>query len=64
MKETVIVLDSDRQFLGYTHPAIARRLIRQGKASVYANVPFAISLDSSSSKQIRSGLVSFSKLVF
>lgn len=43
----VIVLDASRQFLEYAHPAIARKLLKDGKASVYSREPFAIQMHKS-----------------
>lgn len=43
----VIVLDSERRFLEYTHPAIARKLLKDGQAIVYSKSPFAIQLNKS-----------------
>lgn len=46
MKETeVLVLDAERRFLDYTHPATARKLLKEGKAVVYSRAPFAIQLN-------------------
>lgn len=48
MKEQeVLVLDADRRFLEYTHPAVARRLLKEGEAIVYSRDPFAIQLNRS-----------------
>lgn len=44
MGENVIVLDADKRFLEYTHPAAARKLLKEEKAIVYSREPFAIQL--------------------
>lgn len=44
MENEVIVLDSERRFLEYTHPATARRLLKDGNAVIYSKAPFAIQL--------------------
>lgn len=43
----VLVLDADRRFLEYTHPAVARKLIKDGQAVVYSRDPFAIQIKKS-----------------
>lgn len=40
----VIVLDATRQFVRNVHPAIARRLIKDGAARVYSRDPFMIQI--------------------
>jgi hypothetical protein len=40
----VTVLDEENRFLEYTHPAVARRLLREGSATVWSKEPFAIKL--------------------
>lgn len=44
IENEVIVLDSERRFLEYTHPATARRLLKDGNAVIYSRTPFAIQL--------------------
>jgi hypothetical protein len=44
VKKEVLVLDKDKRFLSYCHPARARQLLRDGNAKVYSRVPFAIQL--------------------
>lgn len=69
MKETeVLVLDSERRFLDYTHPATARKLLKEGKAVVYSRNPFAIQLNKAveapgrfKRKEIDMGVVNFTK---
>lgn len=46
MREEVLVLDAERRFVAYIHPAAARRLLKEGKATVYSKVPFAIQIQS------------------
>lgn len=41
----VTVLDQEQRFLEYTHPAVARRLLREGSASIWTKHPFAIKLN-------------------
>lgn len=41
----VTVLDHENRFLEYTHPAVARRLLRDGSATVWTRDPFAIKLN-------------------
>lgn len=38
----VIVLDAERQFVDYVHPAFARKLLKEQAASVYSKEPFVI----------------------
>jgi hypothetical protein len=40
----VTVLDSEQRFLEYTHPAVARKLLKEGGAVVWSRDPFAIKL--------------------
>ena len=40
----VTVLDNDSRFLEYTHPAVARKLLKDGGAVVWSREPFAIKL--------------------
>lgn len=42
--EEVLVVDSERRFLEYTRPALARKYLREGKARVFSKNPFAIQL--------------------
>jgi hypothetical protein len=42
--QNVTVLDSASRFLEYTHPAVARKLLKEGAAVVWSRVPFAIKL--------------------
>jgi hypothetical protein len=46
-EKVVIVLDAERRFLEYTHPAMARRLLKEGRAVVYSKNPFAIQIQRS-----------------
>lgn len=43
-KSKVSVLDVDNRHISFTHPAKARRLLREGKASVFSINPFIIKL--------------------
>ncbi len=49
----VIVLDSDRQFVDYVHPAFARKLIKEQAASVYSRDPFVIQVKNKDSLLIK-----------
>lgn len=40
--KTVPVLDSKNKFLSFTHPAKARKLVKDGKCTVFNNEPFVI----------------------
>jgi hypothetical protein len=42
--EEVLVVDSEKRFLEYTRPALARKYLREGKAKVFSKNPFAIQL--------------------
>jgi hypothetical protein len=46
-EKIVIVLDSNGCFLENTHPAMARKLLKEGQAKIYAREPFAIQLNRS-----------------
>lgn len=46
-EKEVLVLDAERRFLGYAHPAMARRLLKDGKAIVYSREPFVIQMNKS-----------------
>ena len=46
-EQHIVVLDANQCFLEYTHPAIARKLLKQGSAVVYSRDPFAIQLSRS-----------------
>jgi len=52
-EKEVLVLDAERRFLEYTHPALARKLLKEGKASVYSKEPFAIQINRSISSPDR-----------
>lgn len=43
-EKEVLVLDANRCFLSYTHPAIARKLLRDGRAIIYSRDPFTIQM--------------------
>jgi hypothetical protein len=43
-QDQVIVVDSEKRFLEYTNPGMARKLLREHKARVFSKVPFAIML--------------------
>ena len=43
-QEEVIVVDSEKCFLEYTNPGMARKLLREHKARVFSKAPFAIML--------------------
>lgn len=43
-ERNVTVLDNDSRFLEYTHPAVARKLLKEGGAVVWSRDPFAIKL--------------------
>jgi len=45
--QDILVLDQERRFLEYPHPAVARRLLKEGRATVYSKRPFAIQLNKS-----------------
>ncbi len=49
----VIVLDMERRFLDYVHPAFARRLIKDQAALVYSRDPFVIQVKSKDSLLIK-----------
>lgn len=40
----VLVVDSEKKFLEYTKPALARKYLKEGKAKVFSRNPFAIML--------------------
>lgn len=62
---TVLVLDSKKQFLEYTHPAIARKLVKNGYAFVFTEDPFTIKLSPIVSVQLSQGKIrSVSALVY
>jgi hypothetical protein len=42
--EEVLVMDSEKRFLEYTRPALARKYLREGKAKIFSKTPFAIQL--------------------
>jgi hypothetical protein len=44
-EKVVLVLDAEQRFLSYTHPAIARRLLKEGRATVYSREPFVIQIN-------------------
>ena len=44
MQNCVFVLDANKQPLSPTHPARARKLLKQGKAAVFTTYPFTIIL--------------------
>ena len=43
-EQLVLVLDRQHRFLSYTHPGMARKLLKDGKAIIYSKAPFAIIL--------------------
>jgi hypothetical protein len=43
-EKEVLVLDINKRFLNYVHPAVARRLIKDKVAIVYARQPFVIQI--------------------
>jgi hypothetical protein len=43
-ESNVTVLDNDSRFLDYTHPAVARKLLKDGVAVVWSRSPFTIKL--------------------
>lgn len=43
-EKEVVVLDQERRFLRYIHPAVARRLLTEGQAVVHTREPFTIQL--------------------
>jgi hypothetical protein len=43
-QDEVIVVDSEKCFLEYTNPGMARKLLREHKARVFSKAPFAIML--------------------
>lgn len=49
----VIVLDAERQFVDYVHPAFARKLLREQAASVYSKEPFVIQVKNRSSLSVK-----------
>ncbi len=49
----VIVLDPEKRFVDYVHPAFARKLIKDQLASVYSREPFVIQLKSKGSLLIK-----------
>ena len=38
----VAVLETEKKFLAPCHPAVARRLLKEGKAAVFKRYPFTI----------------------
>ena len=42
--QKVTVVNTKNEFLSYTHPARARKLLKQGKAEVFSNDPFIIKI--------------------
>ena len=40
----MIVLDKERCFIDYVHPAVARRLIKDKLAMIYSKDPFVIQM--------------------
>lgn len=42
--QEVVVVDSEKRFLEYTNPGMARKLLREHKAKVFSRSPFAIML--------------------
>lgn len=58
MKErSVLVLTSEKCFLDYAHPAMARRLLKEGKAVIYSKDPFAIKLNKLVEYPLRSDIM-------
>ena len=51
----VVVLNNKKQFVNYVHPAVARRMVTDGLAVVYAKDPFTIQLvdDEHQNKEIK-----------
>lgn len=49
----VIVLDAERQFVDYVHPAFARKLLKEQAASVYSKDPFVIQVKDRASLLIK-----------
>lgn len=56
MSKSVAVLDSEKKALSPCHPAVARRLLREGKAAVFKRYPFTIILKKEVEKPAKTDL--------
>lgn len=56
MSKSVAVLDSEKKALSPCHPAVARRLLREGKAAVFKRYPFTIILKRKVEKPAKANL--------
>lgn len=60
----ILVLDANKRFLEYVHPAIARRLLRLGIATISSKEPFILKLNDKESSMVRSGSTTISRLAY
>lgn len=59
----VTVLDANKQFIEYVHPALARKLIKDNYAKVFSTDPFTVQLLLEVSIKLRAGKLSLRDLV-
>lgn len=57
--KTIPVLDVKNGFLSFTHPAKARKLVKDGKATVFNNDPFVIKLTGDGSNTMERAFINF-----
>lgn len=57
--KTVSVLDSKNKFLSFTHPAKARKLVREGKYTVFNNDPFIIKMAGNGRQTMENAFINF-----
>lgn len=55
--QTIIVLDDNKRFLEYVHPAIARKLLKDGKATIFSKEPFVIQINELCTALINTGKI-------
>lgn len=64
-EDTVLVVDAQKRFIEYIHPAIARKLLKHGYATTVKKDPFSIMLVDKYSDMFRDGqITSISTIVF
>jgi hypothetical protein len=57
-EDTVLVVDAQKRFIEYIHPAIARKLLKHGYATTVKKDPFSIMLTDTCTNMFRDGSVS------
>lgn len=59
--ERITVLNDNNKFLSYTHPARARKLLKDRKAEIFSKDPFTIKLKGGGNKMIPTSITNFTE---